>query len=169
MTRNDLNRLLFLRARIERAEDMLHALRMRSNPGAQILTGMPRATGVQDKTGDFATEIISIEEKIKSLREDLDRQEREAGEFLDGVEDECISTALRLRYIRGFLWKEVADILGQPKKRLTDDCYRFLKSLEEDTAAAAALDTGGRERTPTDTLGFQRASTDTGVHQSTSK
>lgn len=168
MTRRDLNNLFALRARIERAEDMLHALRMRSNPGAQILTGMPHATGVQDKTGDFATEIISMEEKIKSLREDLDRQEREVGEFLDGIDDECISTALRLRYVRGFIWKEVADILGQPKKRLTDDCYKFLNSLD-DAAADQPSDTDGHESTSTDTEVDARTLSDTDVHQSTSK
>ena len=120
---------------------MLHALRMRSNPGAQILTGMPHATGVQDKTGDFATEIISMEEKIKSLRAELDQQERAVAEFLDGVDDECISTALRLRYIRGMLWKEVAYTLGLPKNNITYLCYEFLKTLDSsDLDASASFD-----------------------------
>ena len=131
MTRKDLNYLFSLRGRIERAESMLRALRSRSNPGAQVLTGMPHATGVQDKTGDYVTEIIGMEERIKALRETLHEKEREVSDFLDSVDDECISTALRLRFIRGLLWKEVADVLGQPKKRLTDDCYEFLNGLQE--------------------------------------
>ena len=134
MTRKDLNNLFALRARIERAESMLVSLRARSNPGAQVLTGMPHAPGVQDKTGDYALEIMSLEEKIAALRDALRQQEEEVSAFLGGIEDECIGTALRLRYVRGMLWKEVAYTLGQPKKSLTYQCYEYLKTLDDSDA-----------------------------------
>lgn len=140
MTRKDLNNLFVLRERIERAESMLVSIRERSNPGAQVLTGMPHAPGVKDKTGDYAVEIVSLEERIAGLREELSQSEKKVETYLDGVEDECVSTALRLRYIRGLLWKEVAYTLGQPKKSLTDQCYQFLRTLDD-----------GEDSTPSDT------------------
>lgn len=140
MTRKDLNSLFSLRERIARAEDMLIALRARSNPGAQILTGMPHATGVQDKTGDFATETVGLEEKIKSLKDVLNQREREVSDFLNGIDNECVSTALRLRYIRGFLWKEISYILDIPQKSITYQCYEYLKTLDNDTEDGESAD-----------------------------
>lgn len=143
MTRKDLNNLFELRARIERDESILVSLRMRSNPGAQVLTGMPHAPGVQDQTGDYALEIMSLEEKIAGLRATLHRQEEEVSVFLASIEDECIGTALRLRYVRGMLWKEVAYTLGQPKKSLTDQCYQYLRTLDKGSGVGTPHDTAG--------------------------
>lgn len=131
MTRKELKDLFILRDRIERAEYMLLTLRQRSNPGAQVLTGMPHTPGVTDKTGDYATEIVSLEEKIEDLRSTLRQKEAEASAFLSSVEDECIGTALRLRYVHGMLWKEVAYIVGRSKKSLTSQCYEYLKTLDD--------------------------------------
>ena len=130
MTRKELNDLFDLRDRIERAEYMLVTLRARSNPGAQILTGMPHTPGVTDKTGDCAVEIVALEGKIDSLRDTLLRKEAEASAYLSTIDDECVSTALRLRYIHGMLWKEVAYMVGQSEKNLTNRCYDYLKSMD---------------------------------------
>ena len=143
MTREDLNNLFELRARIDRAESMLVSLRSRSTPGAQVLTGMPHATGVQDKTGDYALEIMSLEEKIAGLRATLHQKEEEVSAFLAGIEDECIGTALRLRYVRGMLWKEVAYAVGQSKKSITNQCYEYLSSLDTDGHEGTSRDTEG--------------------------
>lgn len=132
MTRKDLNNLFALRERIERAEGMLATLRARSNPGAQVLTGMPHAPGVKDKTGDCAVEIVALEEKIADLREVLREEEAEASAFLSSIDDECVSTALRLRYIHGMLWKEVAYLVGQSKQSITQLCYKYLNTLEQE-------------------------------------
>ena len=104
---------------------------------------MPHATGVQDKTGDYALEIMSLEEKIAGLRATLHQKEEEVSAFLAGIEDECIGTALRLRYVRGMLWKEVAYALGQPKKSLTDQCYQHLRTLDKGRGGGTPPDTAG--------------------------
>lgn len=132
MTRKELNDLFELRDRIERAEYMLMTLRERSNPGAQVLTGMPHTPGVKDKTGDCAVEIVALEGKIACLREALREKEAEASAFLSTIDDECVSTALRLRYIHGMLWKEVAYMVGQSKQSITQLCYRYLNTLENE-------------------------------------
>lgn len=124
--------LFILRDRIERAEYMLLTLRQRSNPGAQVLTGMPHTPGVTDKTGDYATEIVSLEEKIEDLRSTLRQKEAEASAFLSSVEDECIGAALRLRYVHGMLWKEVAYMVGQGEKGLTNKCYDYLRTMDDE-------------------------------------
>ena len=130
MTRKELNDLFELRDRIERAEYMLMTLRERSNPGAQVLTGMPHTPGVKDKTGDCAVEIVALEGKIACLRETLREKEAEASAFLSSIDDECISTALRLRYIHGMLWKEVAYMVGQSEKNITNRCHNYLKAID---------------------------------------
>lgn len=132
MTKKDLNNLFALRERIERAENMLAAIRARSNPGAQVLTGMPHTPGVKDKTGDCAVEIVALEEKIAALRETLREKEAEVSAFLSSIDDEYIGTALRLRYIHGMLWKEVAHMLGQGEKGLTNKCYDYLRVMDSE-------------------------------------
>lgn len=132
MTKKDLNNLFALRERIERAENMLAAIRARSNPGAQVLNGMPHTPGVKDKTGDCAVEIVALEEKIAALRETLREKEAEVSAFLSSIDDECVSTALRLRYIHGMLWKEVAYMVGQSKQSITQLCYKYLNFLEQE-------------------------------------
>lgn len=128
MTRKELNDLFDLRDRIERAEYMLMTLRERSNPGAQVLTGMPHAPGVSDKTGNYAVEIVALEGKIAALRDDLEQKEAEAGAFLSTIDDECIATALRLRYIHGMLWKEVAYMVGLDEKKISNRCRKYMKT-----------------------------------------
>ena len=148
MTRKDLDNLFSLRARIERAESMLASLRARSNPGAQVLTGMPHATGTQDKTGDYAMAIVSLEERIQNLYNELRQQERRVCDFLAGIEDEYISTALLLRYVHGLLWKEVAYAVGKSKKSITNQCYEYLNSLDEDDAEGHRGASGGHRVAP---------------------
>lgn len=170
MTRKDLNSLFALRARIERAEGALASLRASSALGAQVLTGMPHAPGVSDKTYDYVEEIAMMEDRIQRLRDQLSSKEEDVCEFLDTVDDECVGMALRLRYVHAMLWKEVAHALGQPKKRLTNQCYDYLKTLDREDESAPQddgenwEDTAGHQRTREGIEGHGRTSSDTKGH-----
>ena len=75
MTLQELSQYYKLRERLNRDEEILDSLRAAACPGAQNLSGMPHAPGVRDKVGDLAVEIADMTERIRYLKEEIDRAE----------------------------------------------------------------------------------------------
>lgn len=129
MTLEDLNQHLALREKLNKAEEMLEALRLAAEPGAAKLTGMPHAPGVKDKVGDLAIEIADISARVDCLRREIAEQETGIEEFISLVEDDQTRLILRLRFLRGLTWGEVAGILGRftSEGSVRAACYRYFK------------------------------------------
>ena len=132
MTLEVLNQHLELREKLDKAEEMLAALRAAATPGAAKLTGMPRAPGVNDKVGDLAVEIADLSSRIDYLKEELAEQEPEIEVFISRIDDDQTRMVFRLRFLRGLSWKEVSQILGRftTEKSVSDLCYKYLKSAD---------------------------------------
>ncbi len=63
--------------------------------------------------------------KLKALR-------WQAEEFLAKVEDPYMGTAIRLRYIKGFSWQQVADEMsGNSEESIKKMVYRYLKKMDK--------------------------------------
>lgn len=128
MTLQELNRHFELRERLDKANEMLDALRAAACPGAQVLTGMPHSTGVKDKVGDLAVEIADMDTRIQFLEDEIKAGEEAILPFIRSIEDDQTRLIFRLRFIRGLTWKEVAAVIGG---RNSEDsvkmvCYRYL-------------------------------------------
>lgn len=128
MTLQELNRHFELRERLDKANEMLDALRAAACPGAQVLTGMPHSTGVKDKVGDLAVEIADMDTRIQFLEDEIKTGEETILPFIRSIEDDQTRLIFRLRFIRGLTWKEVAAVIGG---RNSEDsvkmvCYRYL-------------------------------------------
>jgi len=91
---------------------------------------MPHAPGVRDKVGDLAVEIADMTERIRYLKEEIDRAEAAVTEFVESIENDQTRMIFRLRFLRCLTWGEVAAVIGG---RNTEDgvksaCYRYLSS-----------------------------------------
>ncbi|HJF02223.1 hypothetical protein [Flavonifractor plautii] len=94
------------------------------------MSGMPHAPGVRDKVGDLAVEIADMTERIRYLKEEIDRAEAAVTEFVESIENDQTRMIFRLRFLRCLTWGEVAAVIGG---RNTEDgvksaCYRYLSS-----------------------------------------
>ena len=129
MTMEELNQHLGLIEQLEKAQEMLISLRGAAHPGAAAMTGMPHAPGVKDRIGDLAIEIADMTAQIQTLSKQISEQEPKILKFLAGFKDDKIRMSLRLRFVRGLSWKEVASILGRwtTANSVKLACYRALK------------------------------------------
>ena len=109
------------------AEYMLLRLRDAAGLKAQAITGMPHGSGVSDKVGDTAVEIVRVAENLEDLRRRLKEDEVPILAWIDTVDDLCTQTALRLRFIHGKPWKEISDLVGFSDKAIKAKCYREIE------------------------------------------
>ncbi len=130
MTLQELNEHLDLREKLAKAQELLNALWDKAHPGAQALTGMPHTTGVLDRVGELAEEIADLEDRVASLQEQISKEERSVLEFIATIDDDQTRTAIRLRFVRGLSWKEVAAVIGRwaTEASIRQRCYNYLSA-----------------------------------------
>lgn len=112
MTREQLNRNLFLLRDLQKNRDLRIALEAAAGPGAQAITGMPHAPGYRDKLGTLAAEIADVGGEIQRIETELAEQEPEIAAFIASIRDGQTRTIFRLRFLRGMSWNEIASVMG---------------------------------------------------------
>lgn len=136
-----LNQHLDLIRRLKQAEALLSNLRARAEPGAQVLTGMPHAPGYRDRVGDLAIEIVDVERVVNDLTADIERSAAPIRTFIDSIPDSQTRIILRLHFLRGLTWREVAEMMGRKYSQDTirQTVYRCLKNHNGCGATLTAL------------------------------
>ena len=127
MTLQQLNDHYALVEQYLNAEFMLRRMQDAAGLKAQVMTGMPHGTGVSDKVGDTAVEIVRASEAVDQLYRRLKKDEAPILEWIDTVDDICTQTALRLRFVHGKPWKEISDLVGFSEKAVKSRCHRELE------------------------------------------
>lgn len=132
MTFDELNQHLEMLRDLQRAQERLKRLYDKAYPGAQNLDGMPHGSGVRDKVGELAVEIAEYETEVNSLRESVKASGHNVEQFIASVNDMDMRLILRLRFQRGFLWKEVADYCGKcdTSQSISQKVYDWFKARE---------------------------------------
>lgn len=132
MTLQELSQYFKLREQLARDEEILESLRAAAFPGAQVLTGMPHASGVRDKVGDLAVEIADMERQIERLQEKISREEIKVSGFISTIENDQTRMVFRLRFLRCLTWGEVAAVIGgrNTESSVKNQCYRYLESCD---------------------------------------
>lgn len=130
MTLQELNEHLELKQKLDKVEAMYHEMEMRAYPGSPRLDGMPHGSGVSDKVGALGIELADLSARKKFLKAEVEKSEIPVAAYINTIEDDMIRLIFRLRFIHGYIWKDVADIVGG---RNTEDsvrqaCYRYLAS-----------------------------------------
>ena len=112
MTFEELNRHLDLLRELQKAQERLERLCLKAYPGAQNLDGMPHGSDVRDKVGELAVEIAEYRAEVDALRQQVKASGKRVDRFIRSVSDKDVRLILRLRFQRGFQWKEIADYCG---------------------------------------------------------
>ena len=132
MTLRELSQHIRLREQLAQNEELLESLQSAALPGAQVMTGMPHASGVRDKVGDLAAEIADLDNRILELKDEIAESEAEIVEFICGIESARIRIILRLRFVRCLTWKQTADVMGieAGEESVRKMCTRYLQGVE---------------------------------------
>ena len=103
-----------------------------SRPGSTVLDkgGGARPSDCKDRVGNFLSEIDDLKERIEYLKREIQREKKKLHAFIDGVNDERIRMALRLKYLHDLTWVQTAEILGDS---YTDEsikklCYKYIST-----------------------------------------
>lgn len=128
MTLLNLNHHFELIEKLTKAREMLQSLRDTAYPGASVLTGMPHTSGVKDKVGDLAAEIVDMDARVGWLEAEVKASEAMIMPFIQGIDDDQTRLIFRLRFLRGLAWKEVAAVIGgrNSEESVKMVCYRYL-------------------------------------------
>ena len=129
MTFEDLEQHRRRREELDKAEKRLKRLYDKAWPGAQNLDGMPRASGVKDKVGDLGAEIGDYETSVEALREEVRASADRVERFIQTIDNRDVRLILRIRFLRNYPWKEVADYCGEldTARSVSQVVYDFFK------------------------------------------
>lgn len=130
MTLEDLNQHLELVNELKKAKDMLQSLWNAAYPGGQVLTGMPHAPGVKDKIGDLAADIADLETEIEQMQKQVDESAKGVMAFISTIPDVQTRMIFKIRFCRGYEWKQVARVLGggNSEASVKSAAYRYIES-----------------------------------------
>lgn len=111
---------------------MLNSLREKAYPGAAALTGMPHTPGVKDKVGDLAVEIVDMDARIALLEAEVQESAEKLIPWMQSIDDDQTRLIIRLRFLHGLPWKEVADVIGgrNSGESVKMMCYRYLDDAD---------------------------------------
>lgn len=108
MTKKEISQLYYLNREIEEQHRRLLELEDLATSRTSHITGMPRATGINDKIAKYAAEIADLkcllDLNLKKCFYELNRINR----YIESVEDAEMRMILTFRYINGLPWEQVA-------------------------------------------------------------
>lgn len=128
MTLSDLNLHLDMVTQLADARDRLQSMRD-SVLRAQSYDAMPHGTGASDKVGKLAVLIIEQEEEVARLEKIVAKSEVDVRAYIDGIHDNRTKLIFKLRFLCGFPWADVADVIGgrNTEEAVKSACYRYLQ------------------------------------------
>ena len=125
MTLKELSQLYYLNREIEMDKRRLQELEVKAVSCAASLSGMPHGTGVSDRVGRYAAEIVDlkgiIEAKLQQCIYERNRLER----YINSIDDSLVRQVFTYRFVNGLPWKQVAACIGGNN---TEDSCRKLAS-----------------------------------------
>ena len=133
MTLQELSRYYNLQKQLERNKEMLRSLSAAAGPGAQVLTGMPHASGSSDKVADLVMEMEDLEQRILALEFKCDQEKKKIQTYINKIHDDQTRMIFRLRFLHCMTWGEVAAVIGggNTEVGVKVKCYRYLKSCTD--------------------------------------
>ena len=104
MTLQELSRYYNLQKQLERNKEMLRSLSAAAGPGAQVLTGMPHASGSSDKVADLVMEMEDLEQRILALEFKCDQEKKKIQTYINKIHDDQTRMIFRLRFLHCMTW-----------------------------------------------------------------
>jgi hypothetical protein len=113
-----LSQLYWLNREIERQQKRLRELESAAQGCTSRITGMPHASGVFDKIGEFSAEIADLKAIIGLNLQKCIYEQSRLQRFINTVDDSMMRLILQLRYVNGLPWLQIAFSIGE-----TDEQY----------------------------------------------
>ena len=140
MTLDVLNAHLDLVTQLNTSREMLQSMRD-SVLRASNYDGMPHASGAGDKVGALAIKLAEQEETVARYDRIVKKSEAEVKAFINTIEDNRTNLIFYLRFICGYSWQAVADVIGGKN---TEDavrmvCYRYLQTDQPGKSCSSPL------------------------------
>ena len=107
MTIKDLSQLYNIRKRLEERRETLATLDARATKVTASVGGMHHGSGISDKTG-IGAEMADLRREIEDLAAQEERELLRLCRYITGVQDAYIQRLLRLRFLEGLTWRQVA-------------------------------------------------------------
>ena len=131
MTYNELEQLLFIKTEIMQLEQELEELEAAAICQSAVISGLPGRTGVSDRVGNYAVKIVMQRDILRRSLQKLYLLRTRAELFVENIDDSYLRTVLRMRFINGLNWQQIAFKTGAfdeatPRKSVV----RFFKRLE---------------------------------------
>lgn len=129
MTLDELNDHLYLVQQLNTAREMLQSMQD-SILRASSYDGMPHAPGAGDKVGALAVKLAELEEVVHSYERQKAVSEKTVTAFIDSITDNRTNLIFYLRFICGYDWQGVAEVIGgrNTVDAVKSQCYRYLQS-----------------------------------------
>lgn len=129
MTLDELNDHLYLLQQLNTAREMLQSMQD-SILRASSYDGMPHAPGAGDKVGALAVKLAELEEVVHSYERQKTVSEKAVKAFIDSITDNRTNLIFYLRFICGYDWQGVAEVIGgrNTVDAVKSQCYRYLQS-----------------------------------------
>lgn len=129
MTLDELNDHLYLVQQLNTAREMLQSMQD-SFLRASSYDGMPHVPGAGDKVGALAVKLAELEEVVHSYERQKAVSEKTVKAFIDSITDNRTNLIFYLRFICGYDWQGVAEVIGgrNTVDAVKSQCYRYLQS-----------------------------------------
>ena len=128
MTLQELSKYYKLHDRLERNREMLKSLYAAAGPGAQVITGMPHASGTSDEVSDLVIEIEDLQSRIDYLESECALEKKKLEKYISTIKDDQTRMIFRLRFIHCMTWPKVAEAIGgrNTANSVKLICHRYL-------------------------------------------
>lgn len=128
-----LNQYLILEKRIQLLDEEIAEVEEEQDKCTAELDGMPHGTGLSDKVGELATTLADLKWDLVDLRNEAWKTRARILHTIVSVDDEDYQQLLKLRYIEGMHWNDIADTMYYTRRWVTTLHGRALEYLRNKT------------------------------------
>lgn len=128
-----LNQYLILEKRIQLLDEEIAEVEEEQDKCTAELDGMPRGTAQSDKVGELATTLADLKWDLVDLRNEAWKTRARILHTIVSVDDEDYQQLLKLRYIEGMHWNDIADTMYYTRRWVTTLHGRALEYLRNKT------------------------------------
>lgn len=124
-SRRDFKQLYYLSKEIKEYEAEIERITARGEKCTQVLSDMPRASGISRKIEDAAVDAVEVYEVINYAKQKRQQEKIRLLETISSVDDSEMRMILLYRYFFAMSWEEVAKKLNSTSDAMRSKDRRF--------------------------------------------